>query len=190
MPAHRKYAVVHAKCAHCDAAFQTTEGRLAAGRGRFCSRQCSGVASATQHGHSTNRGLSPTYTSWTKMRGRCGNKRSHKYPSYGGRGIKVCERWQSFDAFLADMGERPAGHTLDRIDNDGDYSPENCRWATPKAQQVNQARTKFVTFRGQSHPLATVADRLGVSWATLNYRVGAGWPEDDWGKPARKWGRG
>lgn len=74
----------------------------------------------------------PLYTTWRQMRTRCDNPNSDKYYLYGGRGIKVCKRWESFGNFYADMGERPEGKTLDRINNEGDYTPENCKWATAK----------------------------------------------------------
>jgi len=93
-----------------------------------------------RHGHSTDGGHSPTYHSWHAMTQRCTNPKHKGYPNYGGRGIKICERWRKFSNFLADMGERPEGKTLDRKDNDGNYEPGNCRWATYGEQNSNQRR--------------------------------------------------
>ena len=91
--------------------------------------------------HHKNR--TPTHTSWTSMTARCRNPALREYKDYGGRGIKVCDRWLIFENFLADMGERPEGMTLGRIDNDADYTPENCRWETAAQQTRNRRSSKL-----------------------------------------------
>lgn len=91
------------------------------------------------HGHTAN-GRSGTYISWMAMHARCKNPKHKQYENYGGRGIKVCERWDTFANFLADMGERPDDKTLDRKDANGNYEPDNCRWATNSQQQKNKRK--------------------------------------------------
>lgn len=95
-----------------------------------------------QHGHCpADSRPSPTYESWRGMFDRCTNLNATGYQHYGGRGIKICDRWRSFINFLADMGERPEGLSIDRINNEGDYEPKNCKWSTPKEQANNTRRS-------------------------------------------------
>jgi len=97
----------------------------------------------TKHGHRTSKVTSPTYNTWHGMMNRCSNPKATGYKNYGGRGITVCEKWLDFRGFLKDMGEKPSGLTLDRIDNDKGYYKENCRWETWKNQHTNKRARPF-----------------------------------------------
>ncbi len=123
------------------------------------------------HGMSKTR----TYKSWAHMKDRCDNKNNHKFYSYGGRGISVCERWHSFENFLSDMGEVPEGMSIDRVDNDGNYEPSNCRWATCKEQNNNTRRTKFISYNGLSITISELADIVNIPRDVLNVRLKRGW---------------
>lgn len=120
---------------------------------------------------------SPEHASWTHMKERCTNPNCDAFPDYGGRGIKICERWMVFENFYADMGPRPSlKHTLDRHPNkDGDYEPSNCRWATKKEQAGNRRSTIMVAFQGQEMSLSEACRLTGAKYTTVQYRLAKGW---------------
>ena len=115
----------------------------------------------------------PEYRAWESMKARCSNPRDAAYAYYGGRGIRVCERWRaSFAAFRADMGPRPSpGHSLERRDNNGPYCPETCYWATAVQQIRNRRNTRFLTV---TLPLAVWAERIGLRYHTFWRRLDKG----------------
>ncbi len=118
------------------------------------------------------------YRIWSAMKNRCFNPKNKDYPRYGGRGIAVCERWLKFENFLADMGERPLSMSIDRIDNDGNYEPGNCRWATRMEQQNNQRKNRFFVLNGVTKTLSEWASCLGINRNTLQTRFQRGWPAE------------
>lgn len=118
----------------------------------------------------------PTYRTWVAMRQRCYDPNHPAYPRYGGRGICVCERWlDSILAFVEDMGERPSGLTLERIDNEGDYSPQNCKWATAKEQANNTRKTRRVSVGGETKLASDVAEENGMTPNKIGHRIKNGW---------------
>lgn len=128
---------------------------------------------------STTHGMykSTTYKVWQDMRTRCKNPSHASYEHYGAKGIKVCLRWEKFENFLTDMGERPEGMSLDREDNCGDYEPGNCKWATRAEQARNRSNNVNVTANGKTQCLADWAKELDVKYDTLRYRLKVGkWP--------------
>jgi hypothetical protein len=119
-----------------------------------------------------NMSFSTEYRIWAGMKYRCHSRKCPAYRDYGGRGIKVCERWEtSFENFLADMGRRPKGSTLDRINNDGPYSPENCRWVSWTTQHNNRRGNVCFVFHGSLQTIADIARSLGVKYAWLHNRL-------------------
>jgi len=115
------------------------------------------------------------YRAWKAMRHRVGGNHS-QVKDYAGRGIVIDPRWDDFRLFLEDMGPRPSNcHSLDRIDNDGDYKPENCRWALPDTQRRNSRRIRLVEFQGREQCLQDWSDEVGMSRSTLANRLSSGW---------------
>lgn len=121
--------------------------------------------------------FSPEWRTWRHIKDRCYNPNTERYPHYGGRGIKVCDRWlNSFENFYADMGKKPEGYSIERINIDGDYSPENCKWIALRDQANNKKNNKFVTFKGKTQTVAQWAEELGFNKQTLYSRLnGYGW---------------
>ncbi len=118
----------------------------------------------------------PEYAVWRDMGARCRIPRHPQWKYYGGRGITACERWSDFANFLADMGNRPSPrHTLDRIDNDGGYTPENCRWATRRQQMNNTRRNRVIEIKGEERTVTRWARHFGVDPATAWSRIYRGW---------------
>lgn len=137
-------------------------------------------AIAFRHGHAAKGEHSSTYRAWCSMRTRCLNPNRKTYVNYGGRGISVCERWNLFENFLADMGERPEGRTLDRFpDPNGNYEPSNCRWATPQEQANNTRRNKWITHGGITDTQTGWARRVGITVGALRSRLKTGRPLSD-----------
>lgn len=118
----------------------------------------------------------PTWFSWSQMHRRCAGYTPVHKKHYTDKGIKVCERWADFNLFLADMGVRPDGKTLDRIDVRGDYCPSNCRWATHQEQMQNRSNSSLLTFEGETKTVSRWARELGMSRATIEKRLKSGWP--------------
>lgn len=118
----------------------------------------------------------PVYWIWMAIKARCSNKKHKEYKNYGGRGISICARWALFEHFYADMGDKPEGMSIDRKDNDGNYEPGNCRWATPVEQTVNRSTTKYITWEGKTMCVAHWEKYLGFKKSLIRLRLKAGWP--------------
>lgn len=131
------------------------------------------MAKPIRHGKTNTR----EYRAWASMKSRCSNEADPHYPDYGGRGVRVCQRWlHDFPAFLADLGSCGDGLSLDREDNDGDYAPDNCRWATKSEQANNRRSCVNLTHDGQTKTLAEWADGARINRITLRRRLLSGMP--------------
>lgn len=129
------------------------------------------------HGHTRNNTKTREFEIWMGMKKRCYNTNSQDYYLYGGRGIKICKRWQSFIYFYADMGDAPSRlHSIGRINNNGNYQPSNCEWVTAKQQARNTRRNRIVNYLGQRMCLIEFAELVGLPYSTTKWRLNAGWP--------------
>ena len=129
-----------------------------------------------QHGMAGKGKHSGAYKTWISMRQRCLYKSYRRWKDYGGRGITICARWSKFENFLIDMGARPDGYSIERIDNDGNYEPSNCRWATPVEQAKNRRNSRLFQFKGETRCLSEWARVLGFDRSLLRHRIDTlGW---------------
>lgn len=135
----------------------------------------------TKHGHAPRNGVrTSVYRAWDSMISRCYLVSQDSYEEYGGRGITVCGSWRnSFEQFLSDMGEKPRGWSMDRIDPEGNYEPQNCRWASPITQANNKRNNKTITYNGKTQTIAQWARELKVPYHRLYLRIfRLGWSVD------------
>lgn len=156
-----KYAYWRCRCS-CGVEKTIFESNLLSGQSRSC-----GCLRTENKGRPAG-WTYPEYVVWASMRKRCNQHKAKGYKFYGGRGIKVCKRWDYFHNFYKDMGPRPdPSWTLDRKDSDGDYCPENCRWATRHEQTRNMSRNVYLTYKGKRYIATDLAPLVGYSYATI-----------------------
>jgi hypothetical protein len=137
---------------------------------------CLKKANASRLNRSHGLSKTPTHRTWIHMWDRCRRPSCSAYPNYGGRGITVCERWRSFENFLSDMKEKPSPlHSIERINNDSNYEPGNCRWATRSEQDLNKRTNRLLEWRGKTQPIAAWEQELGISRSALRMRLRNGW---------------
>jgi len=170
--------------------YEKTRNEKGRNRGKWtCGCTCGGFRKVSSQrlrsGHTTHCGCkyprtiakvsvsrnSAEYRTWVQIRQRCYNKKHKNYLQYGGRGIIVCARWHEFKNFYEDMGPRPAGLTIDRIESNGNYEPGNCRWADMTTQNNNSSNCRWITFNGETLTLTGWANRLGIGLASLTERI-------------------
>lgn len=169
---HKIYCV-SCRCS-CGGEVVVEENKLRCGNTKSCGclvREMGARWKGT-HGHRSRTKYSRTYNCWSSMKQRCYNPKTKEFRLYGARGIKVCERWlNSFDNFLADMGEAPPGLTLDRVRSEGDYEPGNCRWADWDTQERNRRNNRRVVIKGVNLTVAEAARELGICGASIGNRA-------------------
>lgn len=132
-----------------------------------------------KHGNKRRQNSTPTYRTWCSMLQRCNNPKATSFYMYGAVGVSVCKEWHTFENFLTDMGPRPEGHSLDRVDSDGDYCKANCRWATPQDQADNRRCCRQLNINGVTLPISKWAAASGTSHETIASRYRKGWSPEE-----------
>lgn len=171
-------------CPHCGKTFERKKRECVSrwSARMFCSNECNTKSRAgkersspwlVKHGRSRD----PIYKIWTAMKQRCQNQKCESWGNYGGRGIRVCDRWMNFENFLDDMGPRPPGGTLERADNNGAYEPSNCFWADRLHQQNNRRVNRLLTADGETMTCRQWELRLGFRRGTIASRKRLGWSD-------------
>ena len=157
----------------CGGKRRVRGARLRHGEATDCGCGAREIISRTAKRTFTVHGLSrtPTYSVWHGIIGRCTNPKSGAWKNYGGRGISVCERWRDFLSFLEDMGERPQATEIDRIDNDGNYEPGNCRWVTRRQNLSNRRNSRFLSANGNTMTIAEWSIKTGIQDGTIRARL-------------------
>jgi hypothetical protein len=175
-PDKRKQRIWSCTC-DCGNVIHVAAGVLRNGNTKSCGCLKAELAKQrfTKHGAKVDRKPTPEYVSWSLMRDRCNNHNNPNFNYYGGRGISVAKEWDDFNVFLADMGQRPNGSTIERIDSNGNYEPVNCRWATRKEQARNRAYCRRVLWDGQERLLWELADEHKVPVHIVHQRLHQGW---------------
>lgn len=188
-PKEKGYRYWLCRC-ECGNVVTANGDNLRRSRTRSCGCLAAEVRSEVTKQRMTRHGMSGTYlhVAWQNMLQRCLNPTNKRYPHYGGRGVTACDRWRdSFEAFAADMGERPTGeHSLDRIDVNRGYEPGNCRWATIGEQASNTTRTRMHRFNGEEMTVYEASRRYGVHKNTIDARLKRGVHPDMAVRPPRE----
>lgn len=168
LPTKRRRAYWRCRC-DCGAFTDVPTDALRSGN----TKSCGCLKSERTSQRNTTHGMSNTrvYRVWCHMLGRCQNLTDQDYADYGGRGIEVCDRWKSFENFYADMGDPPPGRTLNRIDNEGHYDPDNCEWSTSTEQARNKRNNRIITWNGRTQTLPAWAEETGIPYHTLKARL-------------------
>lgn len=161
-------------CVLCGSSKVAKRGDLVTNSKRHQVKSC-GCLWKKSNGMSRSR----TYSCWAKMISRCVNSNHPSFHNYGGRGIKVCKKWTSFKEFYKDMGDVPVGKSIERVDNNGSYNPENCKWATVREQSLNRRTNRILCYGGKRRSLSEWSEKLKIPRTTIHNRLMRGWSIND-----------